>query len=50
MKQNPRIKAEKLNVNIYEKHLPTGIEGFYVSDGLDKLIVVDSTLTEIKKK
>jgi Zn-dependent peptidase ImmA (M78 family) len=49
MKRNVRSKAEKLNINIYEKRLPSGIEGFYVSDGLDKFIVVDSTLTEIKK-
>ncbi|MBT9168780.1 MAG: hypothetical protein DDT19_02128 [Syntrophomonadaceae bacterium] len=49
MKYSPRSKAENLNVGIYEKHLPSGIEGFYASDGLDKFIVVDSTLTEIKK-
>jgi Zn-dependent peptidase ImmA (M78 family) len=49
MIRSPRDKAEKLNVNIYEKRLPSGIEGFYVSDSLDKFIVVDSTLTEIKK-
>lgn len=47
--QNPRAKAENLEIDIYEKCLPYGIEGFYVSDGLDKFIVIDSTLTEIKK-
>lgn len=49
MAKDPRSKADKLKVDIYEKRLPFGIQGFYVSEGLDKFIVVDSNLTEIKK-